>query len=161
MKTVPSGESPIRVRGKSTASPTTSLSHVGCCPVKQTIVWDCVFITAVPITKLLARREEDSGPEDMCYERRRAEASVDNSAHHDSHHALGLVNAPGVTVCVYSAVSCVCFTAYYNRDFEDGAGWCACVFIIIIGVCASVSSYYRACSTYRVVVTVSSYYCST
>ncbi len=41
----------------------------------------CVFITAGPITKLFAgggrRRVED-----MCYERRRAEACVDESAHH-------------------------------------------------------------------------------
>ena len=38
------------------------------------------FITAGPITKLFAwggRRVED-----MCYERRRAEACVDESAHH-------------------------------------------------------------------------------
>ena len=48
----------------------------------------CVcFITAGPITKLFAwggRRVED-----MCYERRRAEACVDESAHHT------LVNAGG------------------------------------------------------------------
>ena len=47
----------------------------------------CVFITAGPITKLFAwgrRRVED-----MCYERRRAEACVDESAHH------ALVNAGG------------------------------------------------------------------
>ena len=41
----------------------------------------CVFITAGPITKLFAgggrRRVED-----MCYDRRRAEACVDESAHH-------------------------------------------------------------------------------
>ena len=45
----------------------------------------CVFITAGPITKLFAwgrRRVED-----MCYDRRRAEACVDESAHH------ALVNA--------------------------------------------------------------------
>ena len=35
----------------------------------------CVFITAVPITKLFARGE------DMCYERLRAEACVNWSAH--------------------------------------------------------------------------------
>ena len=35
----------------------------------------CVFITAVPITKLFAWGEGDS--EDMCYERRRSEAFVD------------------------------------------------------------------------------------
>jgi hypothetical protein len=49
----------------------------------------CVcFITAGPITKLFAwggRRVED-----MCYERRRAEACVDESAH----HALGPVRNP-------------------------------------------------------------------
>jgi len=49
----------------------------------------CVcFITAGPITKLLAwggRRVED-----MCYETRRAEACVDESAH----HALGPVRNP-------------------------------------------------------------------
>jgi hypothetical protein len=37
----------------------------------------CVFITAVPNTKLCAWGEEDSGPEDICYERRRAEACAD------------------------------------------------------------------------------------
>ena len=45
------------------------------------------FITAGPITKLFewgGRRVED-----MCYERRRAEACVDESAHHT------LVNAGG------------------------------------------------------------------
>ncbi len=49
----------------------------------------CVcFITAGPITKLFAwggRRVED-----MCYERRRAEACVDESAH----HSLGPVRNP-------------------------------------------------------------------
>jgi hypothetical protein len=50
----------------------------------------CVcFITAGPITKLFARGEEESGDPDMCYERRRAEAFVDESAHH------ALVNAEG------------------------------------------------------------------
>ena len=72
----------------------------------------CVFITAVPITKLFAREEGGEGlqcvcvlllqdlvqscsrggrrrVEDMCYERRRAEACVDESAHH------ALVNAGG------------------------------------------------------------------
>ena len=48
----------------------------------------CVFITAGPITKLFAgggrRRVED-----MCYERRRSEACVDESAHH------ALANAGG------------------------------------------------------------------
>ena len=39
------------------------------CPV-------CVFITAVPITKLFAGGEEGWRGEDMCYERLRAEASV-------------------------------------------------------------------------------------
>ena len=39
----------------------------------------CVFITAVPITKLFAWG--DGIVEDMCYERRRAEASVNESAH--------------------------------------------------------------------------------
>jgi hypothetical protein len=34
----------------------------------------CVFITAVPITKLFARG--GGGMEDMCYERLRAEAGV-------------------------------------------------------------------------------------
>ena len=46
-----------------------------------------MFITAGPITKLFAggrRRVED-----MCYERRRAEACVDESAHH------ALANAGG------------------------------------------------------------------
>ena len=46
----------------------------------QTCHGVCVFITAGPITKLFAggrRRVED-----MCYERRRAEACVDESAHH-------------------------------------------------------------------------------
>ena len=64
----------------------------------------CVFITAVPITKLFARgdcvitasvcvlllqdllqswaRGGRRRVEDMCYERRRAEACVDGSAHH-------------------------------------------------------------------------------
>ena len=42
------------------------------------------FITAGPITKLFAW-----GGEDMCYERRRAEACVDESAHH------ALANAGG------------------------------------------------------------------
>ena len=46
------------------------------------------FITAGPITKLFAWGGEESG-EDMCYERRRAEACVDESAHH------ALVNAGG------------------------------------------------------------------
>jgi hypothetical protein len=41
----------------------------------------CVFITAVPITKLLAC---GGGIwEDMYYERRRAEACVDEAAHHE------------------------------------------------------------------------------
>ena len=40
----------------------------------------CVFITAVPITKLFAWGA--GGVEDMFYERRRAEACVDWSAHH-------------------------------------------------------------------------------
>ena len=48
----------------------------------------CVFITAGPITKLFAgggrRRVED-----MCYERRRAEACVDESAHHALENAGG------------------------------------------------------------------------
>jgi hypothetical protein len=48
-----------------------------------------VFITAGPVTKLFAgggrRRVED-----MCYDRRRAEACVDESAH----HALGPVRNP-------------------------------------------------------------------
>ena len=35
----------------------------------------CVFITAVPITKLFAR-VGGGGMEDMCYERLRAEADV-------------------------------------------------------------------------------------
>ena len=39
----------------------------------------CVFITAVPITKLFAGG--GGGLEDMCYERRRAEACVNESAH--------------------------------------------------------------------------------
>ncbi len=48
----------------------------------------CVcFITAGPMTKLCAWGEEESGG--MCYERRRAEACVDESAHH------ALVNAGG------------------------------------------------------------------
>jgi hypothetical protein len=34
----------------------------------------CVFITAVPVTKLFAWGEGDSGGSDMCYERRRAGA---------------------------------------------------------------------------------------
>ena len=45
------------------------------------------FITAGPITKLFAWG--GGGVEDMCYERRRAEACVDESAHH------ALVNAGG------------------------------------------------------------------
>ncbi len=48
----------------------------------------CVFITAGPITKLFAgggRRRVD----DMCYDRRRAEACVDESARH------ALANAGG------------------------------------------------------------------
>jgi hypothetical protein len=51
-------------------------------------VYVCVFITAGPITKLFAgggRRRVD----DMCYDRRRAEACVDESAHH------ALANAGG------------------------------------------------------------------
>ena len=53
--------------------------------VLQSLV--CVFITAGPITKLFAwggRRVED-----MCYERRRAEACVDESAHHSLANAGG------------------------------------------------------------------------
>ena len=46
----------------------------------------CAFITAVPIKKCCSRG--GSGiVEDMCYERRRAKACVDESAHH------ALVNA--------------------------------------------------------------------
>ncbi len=41
--------------------------------VRQTGGLPCVFITAVPITKLFAR---GGGMEDMCYERLRAEAGV-------------------------------------------------------------------------------------
>jgi hypothetical protein len=38
----------------------------------------CVFITAVPITKLFDRQRGGRGiVEDMCYERRRAEVFVD------------------------------------------------------------------------------------
>jgi len=51
----------------------------------------CVFITAGPITKVFA----GGGGwrvEDMCYERRRAEACVDESAHH------ALANLVGVTL---------------------------------------------------------------
>jgi hypothetical protein len=48
----------------------------------------CVFITAGPITKLFAGGERRR-VEDMCYERRRAEACVDESAHH------ALANAGG------------------------------------------------------------------
>jgi hypothetical protein len=45
-------------------------------------------ITAVPIIKLFAMLARGRGiVEDMCYERRRAEACVDKSAHH------ALVNA--------------------------------------------------------------------
>jgi hypothetical protein len=40
----------------------------------------CVFITAGPSTKLFTWGA--GGYEDMCYERRRAEACVDESAHH-------------------------------------------------------------------------------
>jgi hypothetical protein len=76
------------------------------------VLLQCVFITAVPITKLFAREEGGEGlqcvcflllqdllqscsrggrrrVEDMCYERRRAEACVDESVHH------ALVNAGG------------------------------------------------------------------
>ena len=48
----------------------------------------CVFITAGPITKLFARGGRRR-VEDMCYDRRRAEACVDESAHH------ALANAGG------------------------------------------------------------------
>ena len=42
----------------------------------------CVcFITAGPITKLFAWGGGQRRVEDMCYERRRAEACVDESAH--------------------------------------------------------------------------------
>ena len=41
----------------------------------------CVFITAVPITKLFAK-EKGGEVEDMCYARLRAEACVNQSAHH-------------------------------------------------------------------------------
>jgi hypothetical protein len=44
-----------------------------------------VFITAVPLIKLFAWGR--GRVEDMCYERRRAEAGVDLAAHHE------LVNA--------------------------------------------------------------------
>ena len=40
----------------------------------STKLFVCVFITAVPSTKLFARG--GGGMEDMCYERLRAEASV-------------------------------------------------------------------------------------
>ena len=60
------------------------------------------FITAGPITKLFAwggRRVED-----MCYERRRAEAWVDESAHHALGDFVCVANsaqvARGRTVCV-------------------------------------------------------------
>jgi hypothetical protein len=50
----------------------------------------CVcFITAGPITKLFTWGDSGRRVEDMCYERRRAEACVDESAHH------ALVNAGG------------------------------------------------------------------
>jgi hypothetical protein len=38
------------------------------------VLHSCVFITAVPITKLFARK--GGGMEDMCYERLRAEDGV-------------------------------------------------------------------------------------
>ena len=41
----------------------------------------CVFITAVPITKLFARGE--GGMEDMCYERLRAEATPRRNTVHE------------------------------------------------------------------------------
>ena len=53
--------------------------------LQETIQGVCVFITAGPITKLFAwgrRRVEDK-----CYERRQAEACVDESAHHAQRHA--------------------------------------------------------------------------
>ncbi len=58
-----------------------------------------VFITAGPITKLCAWGEEESGG----HERRRAEACVDESAHH------ALVNAGGVSE----------LTAYSRRHDQD------------------------------------------
>ncbi len=54
-------------------------------------VWVCVFITTGPITKLFAVGGGgewttcamiDRRMDDMCYDRRRAEACVDESAHH-------------------------------------------------------------------------------
>jgi hypothetical protein len=57
----------------------------------RSIAWPvCVcFITAGPITKLFTWGDSGRRVEDMCYERRRAEACVDESAHH------ALVNAGG------------------------------------------------------------------
>ena len=53
----------------------------------------CVFITAVPIIRLFAW---GGGLEDMCYERRRAEAWVDQSAH----HALVNAGARRAALCI-------------------------------------------------------------
>ena len=76
----------------------------------------CVFITAVPITKLFAytcvcvlllqdllqscARGGRRRVEDMCYERRRAEACVDESAHHAG---VCFITAGPITkaVCVF------------------------------------------------------------
>jgi hypothetical protein len=65
--------------------------HIGwglCDRLCLVLVFRCVIITAVPIIKLFAMLARGRGiVEDMCYERLRAEACVDKSAHH------ALVNA--------------------------------------------------------------------
>jgi len=67
-----------------------------------------VFITAGPITKLFAgggrRRVED-----MCYERRRAEACVDESAHH------ALANAGGREIIKFGGITLKHTISYYYR----------------------------------------------
>ena len=66
----------------------------------------CVFITAVPITKLFACVWGEE-VEDMCYERRRAEASVDTSGYYCS-------------VCLY-------YCSTYYKDLLTCSKLFACV----------------------------------
>jgi hypothetical protein len=72
----------------------------------------CVFITAVPIIRLFAWGR-GLRVEDMCYERRRAEAWVDQSAHH------ALVNAGARRAALCSTFG-LCNT--FGQVFHDCVG---------------------------------------
>ena len=99
-----------------------------------------MFITAVPITKLFAWGGGET-MEDMCYERRRAEACVDLSAHHALMNAgVGLyvvfitaVPSTKLFACVWGGYWRTCAT----RDDEPRPVWTSlpsrtmCVFILL------------------------------